>query len=176
MNATLLELTPARPLVVRVDGRIEADAQLVRELGLKSHPSRLAELAGNDSADFPRRSQRTDRGGRGGARFRRPNLAQGAGERCWPGGRGGPAPAPEPGGAQCCSGFSIPAPARRSARSSPRGCARPRVRPTLSTSLSRRRRSRCAVPRPDLKLGLVNSAFVDVVEGEDAADVIERGA
>src|SRR6266496_1706262 len=48
-NATLLELTPARPLVVRVDGRIEADAQLVRELGLKAHPSRFAELAGNDN-------------------------------------------------------------------------------------------------------------------------------
>src|SRR4051794_24405286 len=48
-NATLLELTPARPLVVRADGRIEADAQLVRELGLKSHPSRISDLAGNDS-------------------------------------------------------------------------------------------------------------------------------
>ncbi|HEY6048288.1 MAG TPA: PAS-domain containing protein, partial [Sphingomicrobium sp.] len=29
---------------------------------------------------------------------------------------------------------------------------------------------------PDLKLGLVNSAFVHAVEGRDAADVIERGA
>ena len=29
---------------------------------------------------------------------------------------------------------------------------------------------------PDLKLGLVNSAFVAAVEGRDAADVIERGA
>jgi hypothetical protein len=28
---------------------------------------------------------------------------------------------------------------------------------------------------PDLKLGLVNSAFVDAVEGRDAADVISRG-
>ena len=27
---------------------------------------------------------------------------------------------------------------------------------------------------PDLKLGLVNSSFVDAVEGRDAADVIER--
>ena len=27
---------------------------------------------------------------------------------------------------------------------------------------------------PDLKLGLVNSSFVDAVEGKDAADVIER--
>src|SRR4029078_13481462 len=29
---------------------------------------------------------------------------------------------------------------------------------------------------PDLNLGLVNSAFVDAVEGKDAADVIERGS
>jgi hypothetical protein len=29
---------------------------------------------------------------------------------------------------------------------------------------------------PDLKLGLVNSAFVHAVEGKDAADVIDRGA
>jgi len=29
---------------------------------------------------------------------------------------------------------------------------------------------------PDLKLGLVNSAFVEAVEGRDAADIIERGA
>jgi signal transduction histidine kinase len=29
---------------------------------------------------------------------------------------------------------------------------------------------------PDLKLGLVNSAFVNAVEGRDAADVIDRGA
>ena len=28
---------------------------------------------------------------------------------------------------------------------------------------------------PDLKLGLVNSAFVEAVEGRDAEDVIERG-
>ena len=29
---------------------------------------------------------------------------------------------------------------------------------------------------PDLKLGLVNSAFVEAVEARDAADVIERSA
>jgi len=29
---------------------------------------------------------------------------------------------------------------------------------------------------PDLKLGLVNSAFVNAVDGRDAADVIERGS
>src|SRR4051812_13042304 len=48
-NSTLLELTPARPLVIRPDQRIEVDAQLVRELGLHGTPTRLGELTGNDS-------------------------------------------------------------------------------------------------------------------------------
>src|SRR3954469_7328340 len=48
-NATLLELTPARPLVVRADLKVEADPQLLRELGLSSSPTRLGDLAGSDS-------------------------------------------------------------------------------------------------------------------------------
>jgi hypothetical protein len=47
-NATLLEHSPARPLVVRPDGRIECDALLLRELGLVATPKTLAELAGKD--------------------------------------------------------------------------------------------------------------------------------
>src|SRR5215212_7580341 len=53
-NAALLESTPARPLVVRSDLRIEADAQLLRELGLKNVPARLSDLSGNDSGIDPR--------------------------------------------------------------------------------------------------------------------------
>ena len=34
VNATLLELTPARPLIIRADHKIEADPHLVRDLGL----------------------------------------------------------------------------------------------------------------------------------------------
>ena len=52
-NATLLEISPARPLVVRADWRIEIDPQLLRELGLKSQPKTLAELHGNDSGILP---------------------------------------------------------------------------------------------------------------------------
>ena len=48
-NAALLDLTPARPLVVRPDQKIEADPQLVRQLGLNGTPRRLGELIGNDS-------------------------------------------------------------------------------------------------------------------------------
>ena len=52
-NATLLELTPARPLLVRPDQKIEADGQLLRDLGLKSQPKNLSDLAGNDSGISP---------------------------------------------------------------------------------------------------------------------------
>src|SRR5688572_16298417 len=45
-NAALLELAPSRPLVVRPDGRVEADAQLLRDLGVAKQPSRLDDLDG----------------------------------------------------------------------------------------------------------------------------------
>ena len=57
-NATLLELAPARPLVIRPDQRLEADAQLVRELGLHQQPGRLKELIGG-LAGIDRRLKRT---------------------------------------------------------------------------------------------------------------------
>src|SRR5438309_6631631 len=48
-NARLLELMPARPLVVWPDGRIEADERLVRELGLEVAPATFSGLAKDDS-------------------------------------------------------------------------------------------------------------------------------
>src|SRR5438309_3925472 len=44
-NARLLELMPSRPLVVRPDGRIEADERLVQEVGLEGAPAVLSDLA-----------------------------------------------------------------------------------------------------------------------------------
>ena len=52
-NAALLELTPARPLLVGADERIEIDPQLSRELGLRGQPSRLAELSADESGIVP---------------------------------------------------------------------------------------------------------------------------
>ena len=49
VNARLLELMPARPLVVRADQRIEIDEQLLRDLGLEKRPIKLGDLVGNDS-------------------------------------------------------------------------------------------------------------------------------
>src|SRR5687767_8781539 len=46
--ATLLELAPARPLVVRPDGVLEVDARLLRGLGLDAAPRTFPELAGEE--------------------------------------------------------------------------------------------------------------------------------
>jgi hypothetical protein len=53
---SLLEAAPARALMVHGDGRVEADRQLMRELGLASAPQTLTDLAGEkvgfDREDF----------------------------------------------------------------------------------------------------------------------------
>src|SRR3954464_10967869 len=56
-NATLLELAPSRPLLVRPNDKIEADPQLLRDIGLKSdvksRPNTLADLSVGDSGFEP---------------------------------------------------------------------------------------------------------------------------
>src|SRR5258705_5383819 len=47
-SAALLETTPARPLLVRPDHRLEIDSQLQRDLGLARTPSRLSDLITDD--------------------------------------------------------------------------------------------------------------------------------
>src|SRR5215213_5193851 len=46
--AGLLEVAPARPLLIYGGGRIEIDPRLLRDLGLDRTPSKLADLAGED--------------------------------------------------------------------------------------------------------------------------------
>src|SRR5438270_3630872 len=96
-NATLLELTPARPLVVHGDGRIEADARLTRELGLGANPTRLAELCGNDSGiaaeDLEALTEEVETARVSAGRISRKVRAKASGRVFEV--RGGPAPAPE---------------------------------------------------------------------------------
>src|SRR5207244_568712 len=114
-NATLLQLTPARPLVVRPDGRIAADARVLPGPSLAPPPERtmllwfFATSAGEEErARLALRLRQTE-----GALNSLTHLIEAAPFPMWYRG-------------------------------------------------------------PDLKLGLVNSSFVDAVEGKDAADVIER--
>jgi signal transduction histidine kinase/PAS domain-containing protein len=176
-NAALLETTPARPMVVHPDHKIEADGQLLRQLGLKKKAQRLADLVGNDSGIHPEdldgltadiETARTSAG-----RVSRKVRALGSGRVFEV--RGAPAPASEPAGTMLLWFYDT------SAGEEDRANLALRLRQTESALDSLTHLIEAApfpmwYRGPDLKLGLVNSAFVEAVEGKDAADVIARCA
>jgi signal transduction histidine kinase len=175
-NATLLELTPARPLLIRPDQRIEADMQLVRDLGLHDQPSRLKELVGNDSGilreDLEALNEEVDAARASAGRIARKVRAHGSGRVFEV--RGGPAPAPEPPGTLLLWFFDT------SAGEEERSRLALRLRQTEGALNSLTHLIEAApfpmwYRGPDLKLGLVNSSFVHAVEANDASEVIDRG-
>ena len=175
-NARLLELAPARPLLVRPDRRIEADEQLLRELGLESAPKELGGLVGNDcgllAEDLDALTADVEAAQASAGRVTRTVRANGSGRVFDV--RGGPAPGEAPGSLLL---WFIDT----SAGEEERAKLGLRLRQSEG-ALSSLTQVIEAAPfpmwyrGPDLKLGLVNSAFVQAVEGKDAADVIERGA
>ncbi len=176
-NATLLELTPARPLLVRADQRIEIDPQLLRELGLGGEPARLPDLIGNDSGivadDLDGLIADVVAARASAGRVARKVKANGSGRVFEV--RGGPAPAPEAPGTMLLWFFDT------SASEEERAKIALRLRQTEGALNSLTQLIEAApfpmwFRGPDLNLGLVNSAFVDAVEGKDAAEVIERGS
>jgi signal transduction histidine kinase/PAS domain-containing protein len=175
-NATLLELTPARPLLIRPDQRIEADMQLVRDLGLHDQPSRLKELVGSDSGilreDLEALNEEVDAARASAGRIARKVRAHGSGRVFEV--RGGPAPAPEPPGTLLLWFFDT------SAGEEERSRLALRLRQTEGALNSLTHLIEAApfpmwYRGPDLKLGLVNSSFVHAVEANDASEVIDRG-
>ena len=175
-NARLLELMPARPLLVRADQRIEADQKLLRDLGLEASPTTLRDLVGNDSgiapedldalgADIEAAQASAGRVGR---------AVRGHGSARVFDVRGGPAPG-EPPGTLLLWFFDTSAGEEERAKLALRLSQTEAAVGSLTHLIE-------AAPfpmwyrGPDLKLGLVNSAFVQAVEGKDAAEVIERGA
>jgi signal transduction histidine kinase/PAS domain-containing protein len=176
-NAALLKYSPARPLVVYPDLRIEADAQLLRDLGLRSPPARFADLAGNDSgiaADDLEELKREIEGARLSASRISHKVRANGSERVFEV-RGGPAPAPEPPGTLLLWFFDTSAGEEERARMALRLRQIEGALNSLTHLIE-------AAPfpmwyrGPDLKLGLVNSAFVRAVDSGDAAEVIERGS
>jgi signal transduction histidine kinase len=167
---------PARPLLVTGDQRIEADQQLLRDLGLNHQPVRLSDLVGNDGGIAPddlRELVSDIEAARACAgRISRKVRAQGSGRVFDV--RGGPAPG-EPHGATLL--WFVDA----SAGEEERVALALRLR-QAEAALNSLTHLIEAAPfpmwyrGPDLKLGLVNSAFVQAVEGSDAADVISRSA
>jgi signal transduction histidine kinase len=175
-NARLLELTPARPLLVHPDDKVEVDGQLLRELGLAKPPARLADLAGNDSGiapdDLEALSSDIGKARASAVRLSRNVRAHGSGRVFDV--RGGPAPEAPPGTILLWF-FDTSAGEEERAKLSLRLKQTEAALGSLTHLIE-------AAPfpmwyrGPDLKLGLVNSAFVHAVEGKDAADVIERSA
>ena len=174
-NARLLELMPSRPLLVLADQRIEADSQLVRDLGLKEMPKNLGELVGNDSGIVPEDLEqlRTDieAARASAARLSRKIRVQGSARVFDVRG----APADEVPGAMLLWFVDT------SESEEERSRLALRLRQTEGALNSLTHVIEAApfpmwYRGPDLRLGLVNSAFVHAVEGRDAVDVIERSA
>jgi signal transduction histidine kinase len=176
-NAALLEVNPARPLLVLSDDRVEADARLLRDLGLQGEPRRLVEMVGNDSGIVPddlvalKEDIATAR--ISGGKIARKVRANGSARVFEV--RGGPAPNGQSPGTLLLWFFDT------SASEEDRANLALRLRQTEGALDSLTHLIEAApfpmwYRGPDLKLGLVNHAFVDAVEGRDAADVISRGS
>lgn len=175
-NARLIEMMPARPLLVRPDGRIEADQQLLRDLGLEKAPTTLDGLVGNDSGiapdDIAALTSDIETAKASAGRVSRTVHAHGS-ARVFDV-RGGPAPGEVP-GTLLLWFFDTSAGEEERASLALRLSQTEGALGSLTHLIE-------AAPfpmwyrGPDFKLGLVNSAFVQAVEGRDAAEVIERGA
>ncbi|HEY0628625.1 MAG TPA: PAS-domain containing protein, partial [Sphingomicrobium sp.] len=175
---SLLDAAPARAMLVDADGTVDADAQLVRDLGLTSAPRQLADLAGGADAGIDR--QDVDelavalgdvRLGAGPVR-RQLRLA---GQDKVVEVRAALAPPPAKPGTALVWLFDI----------SDADAARVKLTRRLQqtegaldalTHLIESAPFPMWYRGPDLSLGLVNAAFVAAVEGRDAAEVIEKGA
>jgi signal transduction histidine kinase len=176
-NASLLEISPARPAIFRGDGKIEVDSQLVRDLGLKSPPKSVSDLGGEDRGvapeDLATLTAEIEAARASAGRVATKVAVQGS-SRVFEV-RGGPAPAPEPAGTLLLWFVDT------SAGEEERAKLALRLRQT-EAGLNSLTQVIEAAPfpmwyrGPDLTLGLVNSAFVRAVEGRDAQDVIERSA
>jgi signal transduction histidine kinase len=174
---SLLEAAPARALMVHGDGRVEADRQLMRELGLASAPQTLADLAGEkvgfDREDFAVFTASLDEVRLGGTPLRRQLRLAGRDRVVEL--RAALAPAPAKPGTVLVWLFDI------SEADASRAKLARRLHQTEGaldalTQLIESAPFPMWYRGPDLSLGLVNAAFVTAVQGRDAAEVIERGS
>ena len=175
--SNLLASAPARPLVVRPDGRVEVDQRLLCELGLDAAPERFDEFAGADQGvvkeDLDALWRDLATAGTSGEALQRKVRAAGSGRVFDV--RGAPAPPPEPAGTMLLWFFDTSGSEEQLASLS----LRLRQTEAALDSLTHLIES-APFPMwyrgPDLSLALVNSAFVEAVEGRDAADVIARSS
>ena len=174
---SLLDVAPARALLVHANGKIEADAQLLRELGIASAPERLDQLTGEevgfDREDLSVFSLLVEDVRLGGMPVRKQMRLAGR-DRVMEL-RAALAPPPAAAGTVLVWLFDV----------SDADSDRQRLARRLSqtegaldalTHLIESAPFPMWYRGPDLSLGLVNAAFVAAVEGRDAAEVIEKGA
>ena len=173
--AALLEVAPARPLLVRGDGSIDADVRLTRELGLDRQPRSWDDLSGNDHGiardDLGALRDAVQGAALSGTPVHLQVRATGS-DRVFDV-RGGPAPYSEGPGAMLLWLSDI------SASEAERSKLAHRIDQTEAALDSLTHLIEAApfpmwYRGPDLGLGLVNSAFVAAVEARDASDVIAR--
>ncbi|MBA2772161.1 MAG: PAS-domain containing protein [Sphingomonas sp.] len=173
----LLQLSPARPMVVRPNGRLEADPRLLREISVEDDPKRLEDLGGeergltNEDADALAAEVRD--AALSGGRVQRQVRVAGSGRVIEV--RGGPAPSPEPAGTMVLW-FSDTTSAEAERLQIAQRLAQTEAALDALTHLIESAPFPMWYRGPDLSLGLVNSAFVDAVDGRDAADVIARSS
>ncbi|HEV2748813.1 MAG TPA: ATP-binding protein [Allosphingosinicella sp.] len=171
----LLAAGPAIPLVAYDDGRIEAPDRLAAMLGLAAPPSRLSELAalgGEAASDAPPLVEQVTQASASGGGFSLSVRPEGSSRILLV--RGSPAPPPYPAGAVLLW-FIDATDAEEQMAALRAEVAR------LTGGLAALAGLIEAAPfpvwhrGPDLRLALVNSAYVAAVEAEDAMAVVERG-
>lgn len=175
--AALLRSAPALPLLVRADGRIEMSARLADWLGFSEVPRFLAELVGEgvglsaqDGALLTADVGAAQRGGRSFTRALRP---QGSGRSLVLKGARAPLELGANGSVVVWA-FDGTESEAEIARLGGEAARLGGAFEALTGLIE-------AAPLPmwyreaDLRLTMVNSAYVDAVEGRDAADVVSRG-
>ncbi|WP_298853573.1 PAS domain-containing sensor histidine kinase [uncultured Sphingomonas sp.] len=173
----LLDSAPALPMMVRADGRIEASERLGDWLGLARIPNFLADLtvagAGLSADDAAALARDVEAAQRSGKSFSRAVKAQGSSRTLLI--RGAPAaPGLSAPGGLILWFFDATDSQSEIGRLTDETGRLSRAFEALSGLIEA-----SPVPMwhrgPDLRLTLVNTAYVRAVEGEDAADVIARG-
>jgi signal transduction histidine kinase len=173
----LLDLSPGRPMVVRSDGGIEADGRLLREIGIEMAPKSLSGLSGNEcglvAEDVDALAAQVRLCAMSGDAVQHQVRVSGSGRVLDV--RGAPAPAPEPAGTVLLW-FSDTSAAENERSKLSQRLAQTEAALDALTRLIEAAPFPMWYRGPDLNLGLVNSAFVEAVEGRDAADVITRSS
>ncbi|HVJ02690.1 MAG TPA: PAS-domain containing protein [Sphingomonas sp.] len=175
--AVMVRESPAQAMVVRADGRIELSRRLGDWLGLAELPRMLDGLTGEDegltSEDFEALVAQVTAAQRAGQPFRTAVRAQGSDRALLVMGERAPDAVQAPGGVLLW--FLDATESQGEIARLQRDASRLRAAFDALTALIE------AAPMPmwyrgaDLRLLMVNSAYVEAVEGKDSEDVVARG-